>query len=280
MNAQPGETLLQISPDEFARTVDDLERDSFRLLMIKPADSPREALLQKSGESVRLVQSPMSKVQSQKDADLSPWTVDIGPASGSEWKVGRAGMMYRDLVPDRLGGRLIASHIRITEGGPVADKVHYHKIDFQVIYCLKGAIRVVYESQGEQFWLRPGDCVLQPPEIRHRVLEAEAGSEVIEITSPAEHETWFDHETQLPTADMQPERVFGRQLFFRHTAVESDWKPTDFDEIMCAETRIPGVRVLRSEGISKDLVKVTQQQPPELLILIDGSGIHANLDKY
>jgi len=37
------------------------------------------------------------------------------------WGVGRAGMRYRDLVPDRLGGAFIASHIRILEGGPVGD---------------------------------------------------------------------------------------------------------------------------------------------------------------
>ena len=45
MNAQSGETLLEISPDEFARTVDDLERDGYRLLMIKPADGPYHPLL-------------------------------------------------------------------------------------------------------------------------------------------------------------------------------------------------------------------------------------------
>jgi hypothetical protein len=32
---------------------------------------------------------------------------------------GRAGMDYRDLLPGRLGGRYIASHIRIASGGPV-----------------------------------------------------------------------------------------------------------------------------------------------------------------
>jgi hypothetical protein len=37
------------------------------------------------------------------------------------WIIGRAGMHYRDLVPDRLGGSIIASHIRIPDGGPVPD---------------------------------------------------------------------------------------------------------------------------------------------------------------
>ena len=39
-----------------------------------------------------------------------------GPGPGE----GRAGMLYRDLIPGRLGGRFIASHISIPEGGPVA----------------------------------------------------------------------------------------------------------------------------------------------------------------
>ena len=53
----------------------------------------------------------------------------------SQWQVGRAGMQYRDLIPDRQGGRFIASHIRIPNGGPVPDYTHFHKIRFQMIYC-------------------------------------------------------------------------------------------------------------------------------------------------
>ena len=284
MNAQSGETLLEVSHDEFARTVDDLERDGFLLMMIKPADAPREALLSRDRVILRLrigskFQVPSSKLEAYR-TNLEPGTLNFELTRDSEWSAGRAGMMYRDLIPDRLGGRVIASHIRITEGGPVADRVHYHKIGFQVIYCLKGAIRVVYESQGEPFWLRPGDCVLQPPEIRHRVLEAEAGSEVIEITSPAEHETWFDHETQLPNAVVNPDHMFGNQRFVRHTSPVSDWKSSAFDGILVSDSKIPGVRTLKTRGDSKDLVKITKEMSPDLLILVDGTGIAANLGEF
>ena len=84
--------------------------------------------------------------------------------------VGRAGMEYRDLLPDRWGGRFIASHIRIPGGGEVADSVHYHRIRFQLIFCARGWVDLVYEDQGPPFRLEAGDCVVQPPEIRHRVL--------------------------------------------------------------------------------------------------------------
>ena len=284
MNAQSGETLLEVSPDEFERTVDDLERDGFLLMMIKPADAPREALLSRDRVILRLrigskFQVPSSKLEAYR-TNLEPGTLNFELTRDSEWSAGRAGMMYRDLIPGRLGGRVIASHIRITEGGPVADRVHYHKIGFQVIYCLKGAIRVVYESQGEPFWLRPGDCVLQPPEIRHRVLDAEAGSEVIELTSPAEHETWFDHEMQLPNAVVNPDRTFGERRFVLHTTTDSEWKSSAFDGTLVSDTKIPGVRTLKMVGDSKDLVKITQEMSPELLVLIDGTGIAADLGEF
>ena len=34
---------------------------------------------------------------------------------GSKWHTGSAGMQYRDLIPDRHGGRFIVSYIRIPE---------------------------------------------------------------------------------------------------------------------------------------------------------------------
>jgi quercetin dioxygenase-like cupin family protein len=87
-----------------------------------------------------------------------------------------------------------------------------------MIRCIKGRIKVVYEDQGEPFWLEPGDWVIQPPEIRHRVLECEAGSEVIEVSMPAEHETWVDHEMTLPTTELRPNREFNGQRFVRFIA--------------------------------------------------------------
>lgn len=129
------------------------------------------------------------------------------------WVVGRAGMLYRDLVPGRLGGAMIASHIRIPVGGPVPDLLHYHDVHFQLIYCCKGWVRLVYEDQGLPFVLEAGECVLQPPQIRHRVLEASDGLEVVEVTLPAEHLTYADHELELPTGVHDDERSFGGQRF-------------------------------------------------------------------
>ena len=73
--------------------------------------------------------------------------------AGESWVVGRAGMQYRDLIPGRLGGAVIASHIRIPHGGPVPDMVHYHTVTFQLIYCCRGWFDLVYEDQGPPFRL-------------------------------------------------------------------------------------------------------------------------------
>jgi len=156
---------------------------------------------------------------------LRPSFVLTGTGDESPWRVGRAGMRYRDLIPDRQGGRFVASHIHIPEGGPVPDYVHFHRVRFQMIYCYKGWARVVYEDQGLPFVMEAGDCVLQPPKIRHRVLESSPGLEVIEIGCPADHETLADPELELPTKTARPDRDFDGQRFVRHEAAAAAWGP-------------------------------------------------------
>lgn len=159
-------------------------------------------------------------------------------ARDAKWVQGRAGMLYRDLILDRLGGQVIASHIRIPDGGPVPDYVHYHDVRCQVIFCYRGWVRVVYEGQGPDFVLEAGDCVLQPPGIRHRVLECSTGLEVIEVACPAAHATHADHELSLPTSEHYPDRTFSGQRFVRHQATETDWHPTDSSTFIQQETGI------------------------------------------
>ncbi|MEL6463829.1 MAG: cupin domain-containing protein [Pseudomonadota bacterium] len=146
-------------------------------------------------------------------------------ADQAPWIIGRAGMHYRDLIPDRLGGSIIASHIRIPDGGPVPDMVHYHTVGFQLIFCYRGWVDLVYEDQGAPFRLHAGCCVIQPPEIRHRVLYASDNIEVIEIGVPAEHVTTIDHEMELPNGPANSERLFQGQRFVHHKVEEAVWRP-------------------------------------------------------
>ncbi|SPH17131.1 hypothetical protein DEA8626_00646 [Defluviimonas aquaemixtae] len=159
-------------------------------------------------------------------------------ADQAPWIIGRAGMQYRDLIPSRLGGSIIASHIRIPDGGPVPDMVHFHKVGFQLIFCIKGWVDVVYEDQGGPRRLHAGDCFIQPPEIRHRVLEASDGIEVIEIGVPADHVTEIDHEMELPTPHLRPEREWQGQRFVHNVAQGAEWRPYRLPGYVCRDTTI------------------------------------------
>jgi len=159
-------------------------------------------------------------------------------ADQAPWIIGRAGMQYRDLVPSRLGGSIIASHIRIPDGGPVPDMVHYHTIGFQLIFCYRGCVDLVYEDQGKPFRLHAGNCVIQPPEIRHRVLFASDNIEVIEIGVPAEHVTTIDHAMVLPNGPANPGRSFQGQTFVHHKADEAIWQPFRIPGFICRDTTI------------------------------------------
>lgn len=154
-----------------------------------------------------------------------PELVVTHAADGDEWVTGRAGMRYRDLLPGRWGGRFIASHIHIPDGGPVPDYVHHHGIRFQLIAVKEGWVEVVYEDQGPPFVMSAGDCVLQPPHIRHRVLRSSPGLEVVEVGCPAEHETLVDHDLDLPTEVVLSDRDYSGQRFVRHTAADTDTAP-------------------------------------------------------
>ena len=176
-------------------------------------------------------------------------------ADQAPWVIGRAGMHYRDLIPDRLGGSIIASHIRIPDGGPVPDMVHYHTVGFQLIFCYRGWVDLVYEDQGEPFRLHAGNCVIQPPEIRHRVLYASDNIEVIEIGVPAEHVTTIDHEMELPNGPANPDRLFQGQKFVHHQADGATWKPFRIKGLKCRDTTIAehtgnvaGVHVVHPDG--------------------------------
>jgi len=212
------------------------ERLGFRLEMITPADDPAVALVSGHDVRMRLEREPSDR-----------------PAG--TWRVGRAGMRYRDLLPDREGGRFIASHIVIPDGGPVPDYVHHHRVRLQVLYCAAGWARLVYEDQGPPFVFAAGDCVLQPPGIRHQVLESSTGLEVVEVTSPAEHETFVDHDLDLPTPRRDPTRSFGGQRFVHRRAAEARWQPWRATGFECREAGIgpatdglAEVRVVRPVG--------------------------------
>lgn len=240
----PGLARIILPGQPMAETVDFfIERCGFRVVWVYPADDPEVIELQGHGMVLRLEAQTQAgpaelwlpdgasdgdmlapngvRIRQGALVDAVPWLPvqaafrSLRPTDDASWHVGRAGLRYQDLIPDRLGGGLIVSRIRLEQAGPLPDYVHYHQVAFQLIYCVQGDIQVVYEDQGEPFLMRSGDCVLQPPGIRHRVLSSTAGAEVIELACPARHETFGDPATTLPNGPARPGLSYGGQHFVR-----------------------------------------------------------------
>ncbi len=95
---------------------------------------------------------------------------------------------YRDLgMVERTGGRVRAHVIRPAKGCKPSD-THYHALDFQMVYVLKGWARVWFEGIGEVRF-EQGSCMYQEAGLVHKVLEYSDDYTVIEITMPADFPT-------------------------------------------------------------------------------------------
>jgi len=113
-------------------------------------------------------------------------------AERGEFKPGlRSYLQYRDLgIKDGTGGRFLAHVIR--PAGPAPEKgsgLHWHVLDFQMNYVVRGWVKVMVEGEGELIF-QAGDAWLQPPGIKHDLLGFSPDAEWIEITSPAEFPTY------------------------------------------------------------------------------------------
>jgi len=57
-----------------------------------------------------------------------------------------------------------------------------------MVYVLKGSMTTDFEGQGP-VTMRAGSCWIQPPKIKHTVLDYSDDCEVLEIILPADFET-------------------------------------------------------------------------------------------
>jgi quercetin dioxygenase-like cupin family protein len=298
--------------ENLSEDIDCFIKLGFRLNQIFPSEDPSVAIMSGHGIQVRLDRSancPPSTIQILTDDPedfggrkgeykatngtlfkIQPKTYQLSTPptqhkfeirrlkDNDPWVIGRAGMLYRDLILDRLGGSIIASHIRIPDGGPVPDMVHFHTIGFQLIFCYRGWVKLVYEDQGPPFILEAGDCVTQPPEIRHRVLEASDNLEVIEIGVPANHMTTIEHELELPTKQFLPEREFQGQKFCHHVAKEAVWTPWRIPGFESRDTGInnatkgvASVHVARPGGTGTSQRMISQDADILFVFLLQGA---------
>jgi mannose-6-phosphate isomerase-like protein (cupin superfamily) len=59
------------------------------------------------------------------------------------------------------------------------------------------------------------------------------------------HLTELDHELDLPTPQLRPDRDFGGQRFVWHRAADAPWQPWRVDGFECRDS-VAGVRVVRA----------------------------------
>jgi len=106
------------------------------------------------------------------------------------WDEGLRGYFaYRDLgVTEATGGRVGAHVIRARGASEQADETHYHTLEFQLVYVLRGWVDFEYAGVG-RVRLEAGSSVVQPPGIRHAELAHSEDLELLEITLPARFET-------------------------------------------------------------------------------------------
>jgi mannose-6-phosphate isomerase-like protein (cupin superfamily) len=103
----------------------------------------------------------------------------------------RAYAKYRDLGIAEASRGLARAHV-IRLVGPCnpaeVSKLHFHDVEFQMVYVLKGWVKTYLEGQGETL-MNEGSCWTQPPRIKHLVLDYSDDVELLEVILPAEFKT-------------------------------------------------------------------------------------------
>lgn len=98
---------------------------------------------------------------------------------------------YRDLLMNAATGGAVQAHVIRLVGKcdpQVVSIPHYHGVQFQFLYMLKGWMIGEYEGQG-RIKMTAGSCWIQPPGIRHQVIDYSDGCEMIELVLPAQFDT-------------------------------------------------------------------------------------------
>ena len=67
-------------------------------------------------------------------------------------------------------------------------KLHFHDLEFQMVYVLKGWVKTYMEGQGETL-MQQGSAWTQPPRIKHLIMDYSDDVELLEVVLPAEFKT-------------------------------------------------------------------------------------------
>lgn len=100
---------------------------------------------------------------------------------------------YRDLGVEKASGGLVQAHVirMVPPCTDAARSVHLHATVFQMIYVLKGWMKVRLEGREPEV-MKAGSCWTQPSGIKHAVLDYSEDFEALEVILPADFETVTD----------------------------------------------------------------------------------------
>ena len=103
----------------------------------------------------------------------------------------RSYAQYRDLgIADATHGLARAHVIRLI--GPCnpeeVSKLHFHDVEFQMVYVLKGWVKAWMDGVGETTY-QQNACWTQPPKIRHLIMDYSDDVELLEVILPADFKT-------------------------------------------------------------------------------------------
>jgi hypothetical protein len=98
---------------------------------------------------------------------------------------------YRDLGVAKASQGLAQAHV-IRLIGPCnpaeVSKLHFHDVEFQMVYVLKGWVKTYMEGQGETL-MKQGSAWTQPPRLKHLIMDYSDDVELLEVILPAEFKT-------------------------------------------------------------------------------------------
>ena len=153
---------------------------------IAAKSSARKTIKSKGRVSAAKRQSRSSKARPKQRIAISHHREEDFKADGL-----RTYAQYRDLgIAEATHGLAQAHVIRLS--GPCnpaeVSKLHYHDVEFQMVYVLKGWVKTYMEGQGETL-MKEGSAWTQPPRIKHLIMDYSDDVELLEVILPAEFKT-------------------------------------------------------------------------------------------
>src|ERR1700722_14440183 len=145
--------------------------------------APAKSSARKKLASKGRVPAPVKRARPKQRIAISHYRDEDFKADGL-----RTYAHYRDLgVADASSGLARAHVIRLI--GPcepeIVSKLHFHDVEFQMVYVLKGWVKTYLEGVGETTF-KMGSSWTQPSRIKHLIMDYSDDVELLEVILPAD----------------------------------------------------------------------------------------------